>query len=109
MDASKTVGASFAVRDRPVPPPIRKVCYGLNCMPTPAKSSGDGVLSIDATPWAYIFVDGRRVGNKETPLEALIGEGTYKLVARHPELGTKQMQLTVKAGARTPWKPSLAK
>jgi serine/threonine protein kinase/Fe-S cluster biogenesis protein NfuA len=109
MDTSKTVVASFAARTPTPPVLVRAVCYGLNCMPTPPKASGEGILSVDATPWAYVFVESRRLGNKETPLEARIAEGTYTLRARHPELGTRQAEVTVKAGTRTLWKPLLSK
>ncbi|HZA51493.1 MAG TPA: protein kinase, partial [Myxococcaceae bacterium] len=86
MEASQAIGARFEMKERPEAPVIQAVCYGLNCMASPPKSSGAGIISVDATPWAYVSVNGRRVGNKETPLEARIAEGSYKLSARHPEL-----------------------
>jgi hypothetical protein len=71
---------------------------GLNSVRTPPASSGDGVLSIDATPWALVTVDGRQVG--ETPREIQLGAGTYRVKATHPQFGTREETVTIAAGKR---------
>jgi hypothetical protein len=54
----------------------------------------NGTLSLNATPWAEVLVDGKSVG--ETPIGNLsIGVGSHDIVFRHPELGEKRMTATV--------------
>ena len=54
----------------------------------------NGSLSLNATPWAEVLVDGKSVG--ETPIGNLsIGLGPHDVVFRHPELGEKRMTATV--------------
>jgi len=54
----------------------------------------NGSLSLNATPWAEVLVDGKSVG--ETPIGNLsIGLGAHEVVFRHPELGEKRMTATV--------------
>ena len=58
-----------------------------------------GTLSLNATPWAEVFIDGRSLGM--TPLgNVQVPVGRHDLVWRHPELGVKRS--TVVVGARTP-------
>jgi hypothetical protein len=93
----------------PKPPPskgIRSVREELNSIPTPAAQSGDGVLSVIATPWAEVWVDGAKIG--ETPREIRLGAGTYKLKATHPSLGTREKSITVQAGKRQVWNATFA-
>jgi hypothetical protein len=53
-----------------------------------------GTLSLNATPWAEVLVDGRSVG--ETPIGNLtISIGTHDVVFRHPELGEQRMTAVV--------------
>jgi hypothetical protein len=53
-----------------------------------------GTLSINATPWAEVLVDGRTVG--ETPIGNLaISVGSHEVVFRHPELGEQRMTAVV--------------
>jgi len=57
-----------------------------------------GTLSVNASPWAEVFVDGRSVG--VTPLGALsLPIGTHELIWRHPQLGERRR--TVVVGALT--------
>jgi hypothetical protein len=77
---------------------IREVRNSLNSIPTPTVASGDGVLSIDATPWALVWLDGKDLG--ETPIELRLGAGTYRLRATHPELGGGDQSVTIAAGKR---------
>ncbi len=58
-----------------------------------------GTLSINALPWAEVWIDGQRAG--ETPIGNFsIAIGTHELLFRHPELGEQRM--TVSVGAVAP-------
>jgi len=60
-----------------------------------------GVISLNASPWAEVWIDGRRVG--ETPLANLaIAIGSHEVVFRHPQLGEKRqaVSITLKAPVR---------
>jgi hypothetical protein len=51
-------------------------------------------LSINAQPWAEVFVDGERVG--ETPIGTLSRSiGRHEIVLRHPELGERRRSVTL--------------
>jgi hypothetical protein len=55
-----------------------------------------GALTVTAVPWAEVTVAGRRVGR--TPLGNLaVPIGTHEVVWRHPELGERRQDVTVKA------------
>jgi serine/threonine-protein kinase len=86
---------------------IRDVGEGLNSVATPPESSCDGVLTVDATPWAIVVIDGREIG--ETPREVRLGAGTYRVRASHPALGTREQTVTIQAGKRRSWSPTFAK
>jgi hypothetical protein len=63
-----------------------------------AISAPTGTLSVNAAPWAEVFVDGRSVG--VTPLGALsLPIGSHEVVWRHPQLGERRR--TVVVGALT--------
>jgi hypothetical protein len=70
----------------------------LNSIPTPAASTGEGVLSVDAVPWAELSLDGKALGT--TPREMRLGAGSYVLTATNPTLGSKDERVTVVAGKR---------
>jgi hypothetical protein len=60
-----------------------------------------GVLNVNASPWAEVWVDGRRVG--ETPIGNLpMSIGPHEIVFRHPQLGEKRqaVSVTLKAPVR---------
>jgi hypothetical protein len=62
-----------------------------------------GTVSINASPWAEVFIDGRDVGS--TPIGNLpVSVGAHTVVWRHPQLGERQQ--TVRVGARTPARAS---
>lgn len=66
---------------------------------TPTVTMPTGLLSINATPWADVLLDGQAVGT--TPLANLsVPVGTHEIVFRHPQLGERRQTVTVKA--RTP-------
>jgi hypothetical protein len=57
----------------------------------------NGVLSINAQPWAEVWVDGQRVG--ETPIGNLARPlGSHEVVFRHPELGERRETVVVTLG-----------
>jgi hypothetical protein len=59
----------------------------------------NGTLSVNASPWAEVFVDGRSIGT--TPLgDVSLPVGSHEVVWRHPQLGEKRR--TVVVGAQTP-------
>jgi hypothetical protein len=64
----------------------------------------NGTLSVNASPWAEIFLDGRSIGM--TPLGSVaVAVGSHELVARHPQLGEKRRSIVV--GAQTPARVSM--
>lgn len=57
-------------------------------------------VSLNALPWAEVFIDGRRLG--ETPLgQVPIAVGAHEVVFRHPQLGEQSRSITVAAGGPT--------
>jgi serine/threonine protein kinase len=53
-----------------------------------------GVINVNASPWAEVFIDGRRVG--ETPIGNLaVSIGPHEVVFRHPQLGEKHQAVSV--------------
>jgi serine/threonine-protein kinase len=57
-----------------------------------------GLLSINATPWADVLLDGQAIGT--TPLANLsVPIGTHEIICRHPQLGERRQTVTVKAGS----------
>lgn len=57
-----------------------------------------GRVSINAQPWAEVFIDSRLVG--ETPLANLsVPVGEHEVLFRHPELGERRQRVTVRADA----------
>jgi hypothetical protein len=54
----------------------------------------NGTLSINAQPWAEVWVDGQKVG--ETPIGKLPQPiGVHEVILRHPELGERRETVTV--------------
>jgi hypothetical protein len=57
-----------------------------------------GIVSINATPWAEVWIDGERAG--ETPLANLkVAIGPHEFVFRHPQFGEKRHAVSVTLGA----------
>ena len=53
-----------------------------------------GVININAAPWAEVYIDGRHVG--ETPIGNLaVAIGPHEVVFRHPQLGEKRQAVSV--------------
>jgi len=86
---------------------VRLVREVLNSIPTPASASGDGVLAVVAVPWALVTIDGQEVG--ETPREVRLGAGSYRIRAKHPELGMREETVKVAAGQRKLWTATFAR
>jgi len=54
-----------------------------------------GVLSMNATPWAEVWLDGEKIG--ETPIGNLqVRVGTHDVVFRNPDLGERHVTTVVK-------------
>jgi hypothetical protein len=70
----------------------------MNVLKVPAAASGQGILTITANPWATAFLDGKELG--ETPREARVHAGTYRVRLSHPTLGNRDATVTVAAGRR---------
>jgi len=57
----------------------------------------NGVLSLNAQPWAEVFVDGERVG--ETPIGNLSRRiGTHEVIFKHPDLGERRETVVIAVG-----------
>jgi hypothetical protein len=83
---------------------VRAVAGALGALPTPPSSSGDGLLVLEASPWAEVSVSGRELG--ETPREVLVAAGTYTVRAVHPDMGRREARVRVAAGERKVWAAS---
>jgi hypothetical protein len=56
----------------------------------------NGLVSINAVPWAEVWLNGERLG--ETPIANLSRPiGNYKVIFRHPQFGERQASLTISA------------
>jgi len=60
----------------------------------------NGILNINAQPWAAVWIDGNSVG--ETPLGNLsVLPGEHEIVFRHPQLGERREKASVRPGVET--------
>jgi hypothetical protein len=60
----------------------------------------NGTLSVNAQPWAQVWIDGRQVG--DTPIGNLsLAVGEHEIVFRHPQLGERRQKAVVQAGVVT--------
>jgi hypothetical protein len=58
----------------------------------------NGKISLNATPWAEVTIDGAPVG--QTPIANYsLPIGTHEVVFRHPQLGVRRQTVVVKFGA----------
>jgi hypothetical protein len=54
----------------------------------------NGVISINALPWAEVWVNGERIG--QTPIGNLSHPiGSYEIVLRHPQFGERRERVTI--------------
>ncbi len=57
-----------------------------------------GTVNLNASPWAEVWLDGRRIG--ETPIGNLaVPIGPHEIVFRHPEFGEKKHAISVTTAA----------
>ncbi len=57
-----------------------------------------GVVNLNATPWAEVWIDGQRAG--ETPIGNLsVPIGPHEIVFRHPQFGEKRQAVSVTLAA----------
>ena len=57
-----------------------------------------GVVNLNASPWAEVWIDGKSVG--ETPIGNLsVAIGPHEIVFKHPQLGEKRQAVSVTVGA----------
>ena len=60
----------------------------------------NGALSVNAQPWAEVWIDGERIG--ETPIGNLSRRiGNHEVVFRHPELGERRETVLITVGKPT--------
>ena len=60
----------------------------------------DGRISVNALPWAQVWINGNSVG--ETPIANLpLAVGEHQITFRHPQLGEKTQTVVVRADALT--------
>ena len=58
----------------------------------------NGIVNLNAAPWAEVFIDGQRVG--ETPIGNLsVPIGPHEVVFRHPQFGEKRHAISVTLAA----------
>ena len=82
-------------RPRPVVLASSEAFEGLE---VPPAASGEGILFVNATPWAEIHVDGHPAGY--TPREMRLRAGAHRLTLAHPTRGTVVKDAEVRAGER---------
>jgi hypothetical protein len=57
----------------------------------------NGVMHLNASPWAEVWIDGQKVG--DTPLGNIsLPIGSHEIVFRHPQLGEKRHAVSVTVG-----------
>ncbi len=80
---------------------MRKITVAPGKTTTTAVELPSALLSVNALPWAEVWIDGERVG--ETPLANLSRRiGSHQVVFRHPQLGerTETVLLTLRQPTR---------
>jgi serine/threonine-protein kinase len=101
--------------ERGAPPPAAKPAAptrirsvpGTGGLPLPPRTSGEGLVFVNATPWAELSVNGRPVG--DTPRTVQLPAGKYRFQVRHPKFGTVDSVIEVRAGVQRSWTPDLTR
>jgi len=77
---------------------VRRTVHVTAGKTTPTKIDlPNGALSINAQPWAEVWIDGERVG--ETPIGNLSRRiGTHEVVFKHPDLGERHETVVISVG-----------
>jgi PEGA domain len=74
------------------------VQVGAGTTVTPAIDVPNGSLSVNALPWAEVWINGKSLGT--TPLGNLaLPIGSYEIVWRHPQFGERKRTVSVIAGS----------
>jgi serine/threonine-protein kinase len=72
---------------------------GMSALPIPSAASGQGILSVQATPWGTVRVNGHEVG--DTPRSIRLPAGAHRVrIERNGRKITDEL-VSVKAGKRT--------
>ena len=79
-------------------PGVLAAADALEGLELPPASSGEGILFVNAQPWAEIQLDGRVEGY--TPREMRIAAGRHRLRLVHPTRGAVERDAEVRAGER---------
>jgi hypothetical protein len=66
--------------------------------PAPEAPTAPGWLSVDANPWAQVFIDGREIDR--TPIARYpLPPGKYRVLFKNPERGKQEArEVTVESG-----------
>jgi hypothetical protein len=81
-----------------VRPAVRASADALEGLELPPAATGEGILFVNAQPWAEIHLDGRVEGY--TPREMRLAAGRHRLRLVHPTRGTVERVAEVRAGER---------
>ncbi|HQR29540.1 MAG TPA: PEGA domain-containing protein, partial [Anaeromyxobacteraceae bacterium] len=79
-------------------PGVLATADSLEGLELPPASSGEGILFVNASPWAEIELDGRSAGY--TPREMRLAAGRHRLRLVHPSRGAVERVAVVVAGQR---------
>ncbi len=101
----RSAPAPSAAPARTKRPVVLASADALEGLEVPPASSGQGILFVNATPWAEIHVDGIPEGY--TPREMRLAAGTHRLKLVHPTRGTVVKDAQVRAGERVRIETSL--
>lgn len=101
--------APIAPQSEP-PTPVRAASRGAKAAPKKPKTpepAGVGYLSVDAVPWATVFIDGQRAG--DTPIASYpVHSGTVVVTLENEELGrTVKREVRVVSGKKSQMKVDL--
>ena len=97
-ERSAAAGGAESKGTAPFPRPLA-TAPELGALPVPSASSGEGLLSVNATPWGLLRVDGNAVG--DTPQEIRLPAGRHRVRVERKGQRPVDVVVTVKAGART--------
>jgi hypothetical protein len=98
--APTTTTTTITTTTAPSPAGTRfKTAHGFGVLPVPRAASGEGILSVIATPWGHLYVDGRDAG--DTPRDVRLPAGPHRVRIERRSQPTIDEVVTVNAGART--------
>jgi hypothetical protein len=91
--------ASQTVKDHPQTNPNGAALVRVDeVQAQPSQLRSGGTVNLNASPWAEVWLDGRRIG--ETPIGNLaVPIGPHEIVFRHPEFGEKKHAVSVTTAA----------